>query len=103
MPKVTVKQKYWSEHLLQAEAFDGSLTQYAQTHNIPVQTLYRWRNYFKPSSITTPKIKPLFTQLITSPVSDICITLQMGNVQLQFNRLPDPQWLAEFVTASHAP
>ncbi|RLA51017.1 MAG: hypothetical protein DRR42_11555 [Gammaproteobacteria bacterium] len=103
MSKVTVKQQYWSEHLLQADAFDGSFAQYAQTHNIPVQTLYRWRHYFKGSPVTEPKTKPLFTQLVTSPVGDVCITLRMGNVQFQFNRLPDPQWLAEFITASHAP
>ena len=101
MAKITVKQTYWSELLLQADAFDGSLAQYAQTQNIPVQTLYRWRHYFKRSPIAEPKTKPLFTQLVTSPVSDICITLQMGNIQLQFARLPDPQWLAEFMAASH--
>ena len=103
MSKVTAKQTYWSEHLLQADAFDGSLAQYAKAQNIPVQTLYRWRHHFKRSPIAEPKSKPVFTQVFTSPVSDACITLQLANIQLQFNRLPDPQWLAEFMAASHAP
>ena len=102
MSRITAKQAYWSEHLVQADAFDGSLAQYAQTQNISVQTLYRWRHYFKRSPIAEPNTEPLFTQVVTSPVSDVCITLQMGNIEMQFTRLPNPQWLAEFMAASHA-
>ena len=101
MSKLTAKQKYWSEQLLKAEAFDGSLTQYAQAQNIPVQILYRWRNHFKRSSTVEAKTKPAFTQVVSAPVNDFCVKLQMGNIQLLFARLPDPQWLSEFITASH--
>ena len=103
MAKATAKQTYWSEQLLQAEAFDGSLAKYAQTQNIPIQTLYRWRYYFKGSPVIDPEVKPLFTQVVTSPVSAVCITLQVDNIQLQFAQLPDPQWLAELMAASRAP
>ena len=103
MSNITAKQTYWSEHLAQADAFGGSLAQYAQTQSIPVQTLYRWRHHFKHSPTDEPKGNPVFTQVHTSAVSDACITLQVGNTQLQFTRLPDPQWLAEFMAASHAP
>lgn len=103
MSKLTAKQQYWSEQLRQADAFDGSLVQYAQTQNLPVQTLYRWRHYFRPSSRTELNAKPLFTQVVHSPVADACIKLQKGNTQLQFTRLPDPQWLAAFITASDTP
>lgn len=103
MAKATAKQTYWSEHLVQAEAFNGSLAGYAQTQDIPVQTLYRWRHYFKDSTIVEPEVKPLFTQVHTSPVSAVCITLQMDNIQLQFTRLPDPRWLADLMAASCAP
>ncbi len=102
MPRVTSKQKYWSEQLLKADAFEGSLGQYAQTQNIPVQTLYYWRSYFKRSSAIETKTKPGFTQVVSAPVTDVCVRLQMGNIQLQFARLPDPQWLSEFIAASHA-
>jgi hypothetical protein len=100
MPKVTAKQKYWSEQLIKAHAFDGSLTQYAQAQNIPVQTLYYWRSYFKRSAIE-PKTRPIFTKVVKAPATDICVKLQMGNIQLQFVRLPDPRWLSEFIAASH--
>ncbi len=102
MPKLTAKQKYWSEQLLLADAFEGSLTQYAQNQNISVQTLYYWRSYFKRSSAIETKTKPAFTQVVSAPGSDVCVRLQMGNIQLHFSRLPAPQWLSEFIAASHA-
>jgi hypothetical protein len=102
MRKLTAKQKYWSEQLLKADAFEGSLTQYAQIQNIPVQTLYYWRSYFKRSSASEPKTTPAFTQVVSAPAMDFCIRLQLGNIQLHFARLPDPRWLSEFITATHA-
>lgn len=101
MSKATAKQNYWSEQLLRADAFDGSLTQYAQNQNISVQTLYYWRNYFKRSSAIKTKTKQAFTQVVSAPGSDVCVRLQMGNIQLHFARLPDPRWLSEFITATH--
>jgi hypothetical protein len=102
MLKLTAKQKYWSAQLLKADAFEGSLSQYAQTQNISVQILYRWRSYFRRSSTIETKTKPAFTQVISAPAMDFCIRLQLGNIQLHFARLPDPRWLSEFVTATHA-
>ena len=102
MSILTAKQKYWSEQLLKAEAFEGSLTQYAQAQNIPVQTLYYWRSYFKRYSATETKTKGAFTQVIGAPVTDCCVRVQIGSIQLNFGRLPDPRWLAEFIAANHA-
>ena len=102
MSKLTAKQQYWSDQLLKGDAFDGSLSQYAQTQNIPAQTLYRWRNYFKRSSAIETKTKPAFTQVVRAPVTDYCVRLQIGNIQFHFSKLPDPRWLSEFITATHA-
>lgn len=96
MSKLTVKQQYWSEQLLQADSFDGSLAQYAQAQNIPAQNLYRWRSYFRQTTTT----KTVFTQVLSAPMPSLCLKLNRGSVQLQFTKLPDPQWLAEFVSAS---
>tara|TARA_R110001592_G_scaffold363391_1_gene687069 strand:- start:27648 stop:27959 length:312 start_codon:yes stop_codon:yes gene_type:complete len=101
MPKLTTKQKYWSEQLIKADGFEGSLAEYALTQNIPIQTLYYWRSYLKRSAATEPKTKPAFTQVISAPAADFCIRLHVGNIQLQFARLPDPRWLSEFITAVH--
>ena len=100
MPKVTEKQKYWSEQLLKADTFDRSLGQYAQAQNIPVQKLYYWRSYFKHSSAAEIKVRPAFKQVVSAPVTDFCVKLQIGSIQLKFARLPDPRWLSEFIAAS---
>ncbi len=100
MPKFTEKQQYWSEQLLRADAFDGSLAAYAKTQSISAQTLYRWRSYFKHTTTTTSEAKTIFTQVVNTTMPDVCIKLKMGNIQLQFTRLPDPQWLASLISAS---
>ena len=99
MSQLTEKQQYWSEQLRQADCFDGSLAQYAQAQNIPAQTLYRWRSYFRKTTTT----KTVFTQVVSVPVSSYCLELDRGSIQLHFTRLPSPQWLAEFITASDSP
>ncbi len=103
MPTLTAKQQYWSEQLLQADAFEGSLAEYAQTQNIPAQTLYRWRSYFRQTSVTGRETKTVFTQVVSTSLPGPCLKLMVGNMQLQFTRLPDPRWLAELMSTSHAP
>ncbi len=103
MSKLTEKQQYWSEQLSQADSFEGSLAQYAQSQNIPAKTLYRWRSYFRQSSIIEHTSKTVFTQVVNTPISDSCIKLIHGSIQLEFTRLPNPQWLAEFIAQSNTP
>ena len=103
MADLTVKQQYWTEQLQQADFFDGSMVQYAQSKNISVKNLYRWRNYFRKASTAEHKAKSVFTQVVSSPLLDSCLNLKMGNSQLEFTRLPNPQWLAEFIVQSNAP
>ena len=100
MPKLTAKQQYWSEHLLRADAFDGSLAAYAKTQSISAKTLYRWRSYFRHTTTTTSEAKTMFTQVVNTSMPDAGIKLTLGNIQLHFMRLPDPQWLAALISAS---
>jgi hypothetical protein len=102
MAELTAKQQYWSEQLKLADSFDGSLSQYAAAENIPVKKLYRWRNYFRKASLAENKATPVFTKVVSSSVPDSCLKLQLGNTQLEFARLPNPQWLAEFIAQSNA-
>jgi len=103
MADLTAKQQYWSEQLKLADSFDGSISQYAEAENIPVKKLYRWRNYFRKISTTKNKSKSVFTQVVSSSTPDSCLKLKQGNSQLDFSRLPNPQWLAEFIAQSNAP
>jgi transposase-like protein len=103
MPELTVKQQYWAEQLRLADSFDGSVAEYARSQNIEAKKLYRWRNYFRNSSTTKAKTKTTFTQVIGAPTPDSCLKLKLGATQLEFARLPNPQWLAELIAQSNTP
>lgn len=100
MPKLTAKQQYWSAQLLQADSFDGTVAEYAQANNIPVRKLYRWRNYFRKTTTTEHKPKPVFTQVVSSSIPDSGLKVKLGNTELEFVRLPSPQWLAQLILVS---
>ena len=103
MPELTAKQHYWSEHLKQADAFEGSVAQYAKAQNLPVKSLYRWRNYFNKNTAAklTAEARPAFTQVVSAPPADSPLKLTLGNTQLEFARLPNPQWLVQLIAMSN--
>jgi|FLOH01.1.fsa_nt_gi hypothetical protein len=103
MPKLTAKQQYWSEQLLQADAFDGTVAEYAQANNIPVKKLYRWRNYFRKTISAEHKAETVFTQVVSSSMPNSSLKVKLGNTALEFIRLPSPQWLAQLILVSSAP
>jgi len=98
MPELTTKQHHWSEHLKRADSFEGSVAGYAQSQNIPVKNLYRWRNYFR----KTAAAEPAFAQVISASPADSSLKLTLGNTQLDFTRLPNPQWLAQLIAMSNS-
>jgi len=103
MAELTAKQRYWSEQLKLADSFEGSMAEYAKSKNIPAKILYRWRNHFRKASLAENKTTSVFTQVVSSPMPDPCLKLKLGNTQLEFTRLPNPQWLVELITASNTP
>ena len=103
MSKLTTKQQYWTEHLTNAERSDGSLANYARQNNITPQTLYRWRNTLRQRTQTTVSTETLFTQAMVLPEQRRAdLTLNVGEVQLSFTQLPDPNWLANFLSLRSA-
>jgi len=102
MPELTTKQHHWSEHLKRADSFEGSVAGYAQSQNIPVKNLYRWRNYFRKTAAAEPKAKPAFAQVMSASPADSSLKLTLGNTQLEFTRLPNPQWLAQLIAMSNS-
>jgi hypothetical protein len=75
------------------------VAEYAQSQNIPVKNLYRWRNYFRKTAAAEPK--PAFAQVINASPADSSLKLTLGNTQLEFTRLPNPQWLAQLIAMSN--
>jgi hypothetical protein len=66
------------------------------------QTLYRWRHCLRQHGVWQASTKTVFTQVISTALPGSSLTLAVGDTKLTFSRLPDPQWLAHFLSLSHS-
>ncbi len=98
---LTEKQQYWANHLQQADAFDGSMADYAKSQGLLPKVLYQWRGLLRQRGILPVPAAPTFTELTTSEgaQASCTLTLTLGSAQLQFDRLPDEAWLARLIAA----
>lgn len=99
MASLTIKQQHWSEQLQRAEAFGGTIADYARQQGIPAQDLYRWRNLLRKREITQSSSQTVFTEVTQSSFSGPCLTLHLGKAQMVFQSLPQAQWLASLIAA----
>ena len=97
---LTEKQQYWSIQVQNAEAFDGSIADYARSQGVSQQTLYRWRHCLRQREVSQTTTKTVFTQVVSSSLPGSSLTLTVGDAKLTFSRLPEPQWLAHFLSLS---
>ncbi len=40
---ITERQQYWLDHIRAADAFDGTLVEYAKAEGLKVKDLYQWK------------------------------------------------------------
>jgi transposase-like protein len=99
---LTGKQQYWAEHLQHAQAFNGPMTEYAKAEGLSVQSLYRWRHYLNQYRASSAgEASPSFARVVSPAVDpNASLTLVHGQTQLRFSSLPEPQWLAQLITAT---
>jgi hypothetical protein len=65
--------------------------------------LYQWRNTLRKRTQTTISTETLFTQAVVHPDQIRSeFTMNAADAQLDFNRLPDPRWLASFLSMAAA-
>jgi hypothetical protein len=80
MAGLTKKQTYWKAHLEAAESFEGSLADYARTHDLSAKKLYgyktRIRKHEAAAEISTGFVK-VMTQAVAS-LSPVTVTLPNG-------------------------
>ncbi len=91
------KQRFWQQHVKQAQAHKGSLADYAKQHQLKVNTLYYWVGVFNRSTrMKKAAIKPIGFSAVHVSSPAVQYSLQLSSrVTLQFSVLPDPQWLAD--------
>ena len=89
----TDKRQFWLDHIEAANRFGLSIVQHAKQHDIKAQSLYQWRN-----ASTTVSTQDTFTRVVTStPIACSRVTLRVLDVTLEFDTLPDPQWVSTLI------
>ena len=101
MSTLTEKQQYWSEHLQKAEAFDGSVADYARQQGLSPQHLYQWRSELRKRESKQSDDRAVFTEVKQSAYHSRSqtISVQLGRAHIIFSSLPDAQWLARLIVA----
>lgn len=98
----TDKEQFWLDHIEAASRSGLSIVQYAKQNDIKAQRLYQWRNVIKSRS-TTISTEEKFTRVVTStPLPSARITLRLTGATLEFDSLPDPQWLSSLLSCTAA-
>lgn len=96
--QLTPKQQHWSEILESADNSGLSLVEFAKANQLNAQSLYRWRNQLKKNTLETSESVTQFSQVVATSYSSMpSMSIKLHNVQLQFNELPNPEWLARFL------
>lgn len=98
LKNLTPSQQFWSNKLLEAEQAGMSLAEFAREQDIPAQKLYQWRSTLKSKTQHVVE-KTQFTRVVTNHSSSgVDLTLVLPEGKLQFHRLPDSQWLSDFLS-----
>ena len=101
---LTEKQQYWLKHLTAIEIFDGTLKQYAETHNLILQDIYSWKSQLRqkgvidPAPLSPKKNKPTFAKVQQQKSQgSMNFQFRLGSISITSTSFPDPNWLAAFV------
>ena len=104
------KRDIWFEHVRRAQRAGGSLAAYARSIQVAPRVMYYWGEAVRRQVMrvaTAPRAKqsvvPSFAAVRVEPVvervpnsgSALRLVLSHGS-ELQWSRLPSPQWLAAF-------
>jgi len=100
-----VKEKYWRDHIRQAEQSGETFKRYAERHGLNLKSLYDWRSRLKNKCVldasprSVAKKAVTFAKVISAPPPRTGVELRVGGVTLSVETLPDPAWLARLVQA----
>lgn len=101
---LTAKQQYWSEILETAENSGLPLVEFARVNQLRPQELYRWLNQLKKYTESYEQPNAQFTQVVATSYSTAsCSSIKFSHAQLQFNELPDADWLTRLLAHQALP
>jgi hypothetical protein len=100
-----MSKKYdWPQLIADFERSDLRLSQYTRQHGIPYSSMYqqvnKLKNKRKPQSqmiLLTQEVHELSLQNHKLKSSLQPFRMKLGQAELEFQNLPNPQWLAEVI------
>lgn len=97
---LTAKQRYWQNHLSNAQQFDGSVAAYARSQGLTPKKLYQWQHLLSKRAECGDDAA-VFSKVVSTEVSlpierEPALIISIKDIELRFNSLPDPQWLTEW-------
>jgi hypothetical protein len=97
-PIPVMDENFWKAHVLGAQEFDGSEPEYCDQNGL---NFSRFRKYKRKFGMTAPRGRPrkAFVRVETSPEPALEKHTTRSTRSREFRGLPDPRWMAEFVTA----
>lgn len=102
--QLTAKQQYWSEIIESVESSGLSIADYARENQLAAKELCRWRSQLKNISTQTKVTNAQFIQVVATRYSSApTLSIQIAQAQLQFNKLPNPEWLARLLAQQGQP
>lgn len=104
MAQRTQRQQFWFDHVQAAQAFSGTMAEYARTHNLNAKYLYNWGAIFRREHDGTKRKQ--FVK-VSAPVATLSqpsprVRVSLGEAVLLIENC-SPQWLAEFALACGKP
>ena len=95
------KAQYWSRRLAAIKAEGISIKAYAERESLSLASLYSWHQRLKPDARPSDKPRQFVpVQIMGNGSSSAGGQLTIGRfIQLDFNQLPSPCWLAALAQA----
>ena len=80
------------------------MTEFANANQLKPQELYRWRNQLKKYTQQAEQSTAQFTQVVTAHYSATpLLSISIAQAKLNFDSLPDPDWLVKVLSHSGMP
>lgn len=99
---ITERQRYWLDHILAAEAFNGTLVEYARVECLKVKDLYQWKTLLARRGVIAGKAdKPkAFVAVRESPAASKATLVLPNGVRLEFSGDVGAETIQSLVTAA---
>jgi hypothetical protein len=97
LSSLTERQRFWHQHLTQAQEKQVPLTEYAQQQGLSASALYAAKGVLKSKGVLSDETARMAVQFsavrVIGNVPGSC-TVRMPGLILELSSLPSPSWLA---------